>query len=161
VADFVALFRGVNVGRAKRIAMADLRHLFSDLGFTHVRSVLNSGNILFSSPRTAIVEFSRTIQEKVDDSFGISATVIVIPAAKLQRIVAANPLLRLVKDPSRHLVAFSAAPAGLDPARKMLQQSWEPDALAVTADAASTCGVSRECSTVSCRKPSRAPAAMA
>ncbi|MET0858261.1 MAG: DUF1697 domain-containing protein, partial [Telluria sp.] len=39
----IALLRGINVGRAKRIAMADLRTLFEELGFTDVRTVLNSG----------------------------------------------------------------------------------------------------------------------
>ena len=48
----IALLRGINVGRAKRIAMADLRSVFEELGFTEVRTVLNSGNVVFgSAPR--------------------------------------------------------------------------------------------------------------
>ena len=46
----IALLRGINVGRAKRIAMADLRTLFEELGFTAVCTVLNSGNVVFGSP---------------------------------------------------------------------------------------------------------------
>ena len=34
MALFVALFRGINVGKAKRIAMAELKALFEDLGYT-------------------------------------------------------------------------------------------------------------------------------
>ena len=34
---YVALFRGINVGKAKRIAMADLRVLLGKLGYTDVR----------------------------------------------------------------------------------------------------------------------------
>jgi hypothetical protein len=41
--EFIALLRGINVGRAKRIAMADLRGLFVDLGHKNVRTLLNSG----------------------------------------------------------------------------------------------------------------------
>jgi uncharacterized protein (DUF1697 family) len=37
---YVALFRGINVGKAKRIAMADLRALLQKLGFTDVRTLL-------------------------------------------------------------------------------------------------------------------------
>ncbi|HSD71146.1 MAG TPA: DUF1697 domain-containing protein, partial [Thermoanaerobaculia bacterium] len=40
----VALIRGINVGRAKRVAMADLRALVGDLGYGDVRTLLNSGN---------------------------------------------------------------------------------------------------------------------
>jgi uncharacterized protein (DUF1697 family) len=38
----VAFLRGINVGTAKRIAMADLRELFESLGHDAVRTVLNS-----------------------------------------------------------------------------------------------------------------------
>jgi uncharacterized protein (DUF1697 family) len=47
-----------------------------------------------------------------------------------------NPLLRVVKDPSRHLIAFVAHPRALDPLRSMLEESWTPDALAIGAGAA-------------------------
>ena len=45
---YVALFRGINVGKAKRIAMADLRTLLDKLGYTDVRTLLNSGNAVFT-----------------------------------------------------------------------------------------------------------------
>lgn len=41
----VALIRGINVGKAKRVAMADLRALVEGLGYSNVRTLLNSGNI--------------------------------------------------------------------------------------------------------------------
>ena len=47
----IALLRGINVGRAKRIAMADLRELLASMGYTDVRTLLNSGNVVFSEPR--------------------------------------------------------------------------------------------------------------
>jgi uncharacterized protein (DUF1697 family) len=40
----VAFLRGINVGRAKRVAMADLRGVIRGLGFTSCRTLLNSGN---------------------------------------------------------------------------------------------------------------------
>src|ERR1043165_9069038 len=51
---YVALFRGINVGKAKRIAMADLRALLVELGYSRVATLLNSGNVVFSGDgRTA------------------------------------------------------------------------------------------------------------
>ena len=49
----VALLRGINVGRAKRVAMADLRALVEDLGYCDVRTLLNSGNVVFTAARAA------------------------------------------------------------------------------------------------------------
>lgn len=49
----VALLRGINVGRAKRVAMAGLRALVEGLGYRDVRTPLNSGNVVFSVPAKA------------------------------------------------------------------------------------------------------------
>jgi uncharacterized protein (DUF1697 family) len=48
--SYVALLRGVNNAGARRVAMADLRSLFEQLGFGDVRTLLNSGNVVFSTP---------------------------------------------------------------------------------------------------------------
>jgi uncharacterized protein (DUF1697 family) len=51
MATYVALIRGVNnIGKARRVAMADLRAVFEGLGFRGVRTLLNSGNVVFSAP---------------------------------------------------------------------------------------------------------------
>jgi len=44
---FVALLRGVNVGKAKRVPMAEFRALLTELGYTNVATMLNSGNAVF------------------------------------------------------------------------------------------------------------------
>src|SRR5204863_1567267 len=49
-ATHVALLRGINVGTAKRVAMADLRQLMTGLGYSDVRTLLNSGNVVFTAP---------------------------------------------------------------------------------------------------------------
>ena len=46
---YAALMRGVNVGTTKRIAMADLRAAFEAEGFGNVRTLLQSGNVVFDS----------------------------------------------------------------------------------------------------------------
>jgi len=60
VSECIALIRGINVGGAKRISMADLRELVTDLGNTHVRTLLNSGNVLFTVSAPASPSFLLT-----------------------------------------------------------------------------------------------------
>jgi hypothetical protein len=50
---FVALLRGVNVGRANRVTMAQLRELLESLGYSGVRTLLNSGNAVCGAARQA------------------------------------------------------------------------------------------------------------
>ena len=45
----IALIRGINVGTAKRVAMGDLREMLSGLGYSDVRTLLNSGNAVLRS----------------------------------------------------------------------------------------------------------------
>ena len=46
----VALIRGINVGKAKRVAMAELRAELEKIGYEDVRTLLNSGNVVFTLP---------------------------------------------------------------------------------------------------------------
>ena len=46
---YVALLRGINIGGKNKIKMSELKSAFEIAGLTEVRTVLNSGNIIFSS----------------------------------------------------------------------------------------------------------------
>jgi uncharacterized protein (DUF1697 family) len=134
--ECIALLRGVNVGRAKRIAMADLRGLFVELGHQDVRTLLNSGNVLFKCTRPNTGKLALAIQSAIVDKHGFSAPVMVVTAADLAAIVRENPLLHIAVDPARHLVAFVAHPRSLVPLRSLVEEPWAPGALAVGSQAA-------------------------
>ncbi len=127
----IALLRGINVGRAKRIAMADLRALFEELGFTDVRTVLNSGNVVFGGGKLAPGKAAAAIEAALVQRLGVASRVTVLGAADLQAVVDGNPLLGQATDHAR-LVAFILAGAEQ---RKLLEplarQDWAPGALAI------------------------------
>lgn len=132
----VALLRGINVGRARRIAMADLRGLIEDLGHTQVRTLLNSGNAVFRAPRADVAKIAATLQDGIREKLGHAVPVIVLTAQALDAIVAANPLPQATAEPSRFLVAFVASSAVLAKAKPLLAQDWAPDTLALGSQAA-------------------------
>lgn len=133
---YIALIRGINVGRGKRVAMADLRKLMVDLGHTNVRTLMNSGNLIFQSKRPKVAKISASIAAAIDAKCGFAAAVMVMSAQDFDRIVDENPLLHMVKDHSRHLVAFVSDAKHLEPLRPMLVEPWTPDALGITERAA-------------------------
>ncbi len=136
MSECIALIRGINVGRNKRIAMSDLRDIVADLGHANVRTLLNSGNVLFHSKRPNAVKIAASIETAIKSACGISAAVIVTTAKELDHIVNENPLLQAVDDHARHLVAFVSDPKHLEVLRPILKESWTPDALAITRRAA-------------------------
>jgi uncharacterized protein (DUF1697 family) len=127
----IALLRGINVGRAKRIAMADLRALVEGLGYGGVRTLLNSGNVVFTAPAAAKRDAASRIEQSLATRLGISARVIVVTAAELAAIVEANPLLGIATDPTRLLVTVLANRADRTRLEPLLKQDWAPDALAL------------------------------
>lgn len=131
-----ALLRGINVGRAKRIAMADLRSLIEGLGFTDVRTLLNSGNVVFQASRPNVVRVASAVEAAIHGKFGFSAAVVVVTAQELDVIVAENRRTEHARDPSKFLVAFVASTATLAKARPLCERSWAPDAIDIGTKAA-------------------------
>lgn len=127
----VALLRGINVGRAKRVAMADLRALVADLGYGDVRTLLNSGNVVFSAPGTAADVAAARIEAALVERLGVASRVTVLTAAELAAAVAENPLTEVADNPSRLLVAVLADPADRRRLEPLLEQDWAPEVLAL------------------------------
>lgn len=87
---YVAFLRGVNVGNIN-IKMADLRQLFSDLGFDGVRTILASGNVVFESGRTGRAALKKDIEKGLNDTFGYEAWIVLTDVATVRKIVDAYP----------------------------------------------------------------------
>ena len=42
---YIALLRGINVGKSVKVNMSELKKIFEKLGFSNVSTYINSGNI--------------------------------------------------------------------------------------------------------------------
>lgn len=121
MATYVALLRGVNIGKAKRVPMADLRDVLAALGCTEVATLLNSGNAVFKSKARSGSGCAKAIAPALIDRFGFDVPVVVKSAPELSAVVAGNPLRFTEADHSRLLVAFAqdgrslASLRGLEP----------------------------------------------
>ena len=127
---YVALLRGINVGRAKRVAMADLRALLEDLGYRDVRTLLNSGNVVFTTPKSAGTALAARIEEAMTRKLGVTAKVTVVSASELQAAVKGLPLATAGRDPSRLMVGFFRTPADERRVDDLVRQKWAPDEVA-------------------------------
>jgi len=104
---YVALLRGVNVGRANRVPMADWRALLEALGCKGVRTLLNSGNAVFDSPARSADGVADAIRSALAGKLAVDVPVIVKSEKDLVAIVRGNELAAPATDPSRLLVAFT------------------------------------------------------
>jgi len=113
--------------------MADLRALVEDLGFSDVRTLLNSGNVVFKGPSSVSAEAAALIEEAIESRLGVFARVIVLTASELTAIVRENPLLHIADNPSRLMIAVLANPADRIQCSTLIAQEWAPEILALGA----------------------------
>ena len=129
-ATHVALLRGINVGTAKRVAMEDLRTLMAALGYGDVRTLLNSGNVVFSAGRRR-GDPSRRIGSEIEKQLGVSSRVTVLTAAELDVAVRGNSLLKVATHPSRLLVGVLASRDDRARIEPLARRRWRGERLAL------------------------------
>jgi uncharacterized protein (DUF1697 family) len=130
--DYIALLRGINVGKAKRIAMDALCALVERLGFEDIRAVLNSGNVVFRGKKAAEWMIADRLRESLELRHGFTAMTVILTANDLDTIVRENPLSRLTDDGSKFQVGFVMDPKVLSAARQIAAEDWGKDEIAVT-----------------------------
>ena len=92
---FIALIRGINVGGNKKLSMADLKSACESLGYTNVRTLLNSGNVVFEAKKAKAADIEKALP--------IEARVILRTSEELARAIARNPLKG---EPNRVMIMF-------------------------------------------------------
>jgi uncharacterized protein (DUF1697 family) len=93
---YIALLKGINVGRHKRIKMADLKHAIKSIGFKNIKTYLQSGNVIFEHDSTDSAKVAEDIEEKIDQTFEFSVNVIIRTEDELESIIKVNPFIKEV-----------------------------------------------------------------
>lgn len=86
----VAFLRAINVG-GRRVKMADLAGIFSDMGLSGVSTYIASGNVVFDTPDDEPEALARRIEEMLAEALGYEVPVMLRGGAELAAIVAASP----------------------------------------------------------------------
>jgi uncharacterized protein (DUF1697 family) len=132
----VALLRGINVGKAKRVAMADLRALVAELGYREPRTLLNSGNVVFTAPRTTARKAASTLEAGIASRLGVQCRVFALTARELREVIEGNPLIDVATDPARLLVAVGEGATFVSQLAPLAREDWGAERFAVGARAA-------------------------
>ncbi len=87
----IALFRGINVGRTRSLPMKDLKRILEGLGFTDIKTYIQSGNVVFDRTAASADVDADTISAAVEQEFGFRPNVMLLDKAQLNNAVAQNP----------------------------------------------------------------------
>jgi uncharacterized protein (DUF1697 family) len=122
----IALLRGINVGPHKRIAMADLRGLLAELGYSDARTLVQSGNIVLSADAPPD-RLARELEEEIAGKLGVETPVVVRTCEELAAVVALNPLGEVADQDKLHQVSFLSAEPDPEAIRKIAEVDVAPE----------------------------------
>ncbi len=100
---YIAFLRGINVGGKRQVKMEDLKKDFESLGFTGVQTLLNSGNVIFSSTETNSTVLTQKIEEKLAKTFGWEIGVILRTSDQIQDLINSDPFKDISITPETRL----------------------------------------------------------
>jgi uncharacterized protein (DUF1697 family) len=103
--SYIAMIRGVNVGGQKAMRMENLRQGLTDLGFSRVKTYLQSGNAVFQYTAAGKQELTQRIETQIEQLFGYHALVFLFKESEFKKILLSNPFINERKEDQSKLYA--------------------------------------------------------
>ena len=124
-ANRVALLRGINIGSRQRVSMPDLRALMEELGHTDVETLVQSGNVVFTS-RAKPATLEKQLEEAIEEKLGVDPKVVVRTRDELAAAIDASPF-KVPDDPKNLHVTFLSAKPDAAAVKRLGEAELGPD----------------------------------
>ena len=111
---YVALLRGINVGGNSKIAMSDLKTIFSEMGFSKVATYINSGNVIFETDDTNGEILARSIETAILKKINLPIKIVIFSEEQLEKVIEGIPESWKKKEDMRCYVSFIISPTTVD-----------------------------------------------
>lgn len=106
-ATYIALLRAINVGGTKKIAMDDLREFVSALGFQGVRSLLQTGNLVFRSEARTNADLESLLETEAKKRLNLDTDFFVRSSKEWDTLITQNPFPDEAESDPSHLVVMA------------------------------------------------------
>ena len=137
---YLALLRAINVGGRNAVAMSDLRGLPEKLGFTDARTLLQTGNLVFSGSARPSAALERELEAAAKKRLRLETDFLVRTDKEWERLVGANPFPAEAKDDPSHLVVmFLKVAPRPGRSRRCRRRSWGARSFAPSASRPTSC----------------------
>jgi uncharacterized protein (DUF1697 family) len=100
----VALLRSINVGGGGRLVMADLRACAARIGLADPRTIVQTGNLIFTPDRRVPAVVEAALETALAEDLGMTNAVMVRDATDWAALTAANPFPGAAADTPARLV---------------------------------------------------------
>ena len=91
MAVYIALLHSIVLGGGRRVVMSDLRAMAEGIGFSNVKTLVATGNLVFEADEQPIAEIEAKLEAGFVKTFGKHVDIIVRDAETWHRLAAGNP----------------------------------------------------------------------
>jgi uncharacterized protein (DUF1697 family) len=124
---YISLLRGINVGGRRKILMADLKKLYSDLGCLNIQTYIQSGNVIFDwDLEKDATEIETIIYKAIQKHYGYEVPVIIRKVKEIEEIILNNPFATPSNSESLFLMFLKDKPLS-NQLEKIKEYSFLPD----------------------------------
>lgn len=117
---YISLIRGINVGGHGKVPMKQLQAMFEGLGFEQVRTLIQSGNVVFKAAKTSTSALSKKIESTIAAEFGFITSVVTRTTDELAKAIEQSPFVKESKaEPNKVHIAFLAEASKPEAAKKL------------------------------------------
>lgn len=109
---WIALLRGINVGGKHLLPMKQLVAILDDLGCSHAKTYIQSGNVVFRSHERDASALAEAISREIECKRGFRPQVLLMTRKEIESAIAANPFPEAVDAPTSLHLFFLADKAG-------------------------------------------------
>ena len=121
---YISILRGINVSGHRMIKMDALKKMCAELGFSNIRTYIQSGNIVFQAKETATQKLSELIESVINKTFGFDVPAIILTKDELENIIKSNPF---VKDETKNASFFHVTFLSGNPAKENIELLQQAD----------------------------------
>ena len=128
----IALLRGINVGGNAKVPMADLKKTFEKMGFTNIKTILNTGNVLFDVmreqsersrpfPPQTLASLTKTIEVQLEKTFGFPIKTLLRTREDIEVLIASQPFknIKVTPETSLYITFLAEKPKAKSPTFKI------------------------------------------
>jgi uncharacterized protein (DUF1697 family) len=115
MSQYIALFRGINVGSNRSLPMRELVELLAGLGLQNIQTYIQSGNVILETAEEDTARLAQRISQAVEQRRGFAPEVLLLKTADLENAVASNPYPEAEPYPKTlHVFFLGSAPPAPD-----------------------------------------------
>ena len=129
---YISILRGINVGGHRKIIMAELRKMYELLGFSQIKSYIQSGNVVFkTNQKMSSHELESLLEKSIKETFGHEVPVLIRTSEEWKMAIKTNPFFTKEANTDKLFITFLSQSPSTALKEELSSMDFSPDQLKI------------------------------